>query len=105
MSIDTLRTQVHNLQWEVNQLDVENRKLRSNNEEAASRVDLESELEQMKHDVVTFMEQLELCRRRAEENELRATQAEHRIVETERQLENSEQIAEEQRKRKKPRKR
>ena len=39
---ETLRTKVDNLQWEVNRLDAENRRLRDDNPETAARVDLEA---------------------------------------------------------------
>ena len=53
---ETLRTKVDNLQWEVNRLDAENRRLRDDNPETAARVDLEAELEWAKGDVVMLTE-------------------------------------------------
>ena len=45
---EALRTKVDNLQWEVNRLDVENQRLRSQNPESTSRVELEDELQRAK---------------------------------------------------------
>ena len=47
-SVEALRTQIDNLQWEVNWLDAENRNLRSHDEGESKIVDLEAELEQAK---------------------------------------------------------
>lgn len=49
--MEALRTQVDNLQWDVNRLDAENRWLREENPDATRAVDLEAELEQLKADV------------------------------------------------------
>ncbi len=59
---EALRTKVDSLQWEVNRLDVENRRLRAADEEATLRVDLESELEQTRQDVTTLTKELKECR-------------------------------------------
>ena len=69
--MEALRTRNDNLQWEVNRLDAENRKLRSENPDLGARVDLESELEQAKNDVATLSQQAETCR--AQLVELRAS--------------------------------
>ena len=68
-TVEALRTQVDSLQWEVNRLDAENLKLRSQSEEAGARVDLEAELEQSKQDVAGLTEQLRAYKRMAEELE------------------------------------
>ena len=68
-AVEALRTQVDSLQWEVNRLDAENLKLRSQSEEAGARVDLEAELEQSKQNVAGLIEQLRAYKRRAEELE------------------------------------
>ena len=65
--MEALRTQNDSLQWEVNRLDVENQKLRSANPQASDRLDLESELEQAKGDVVTLTEQVRGYQRQLEE--------------------------------------
>ena len=46
--MEVLRTQVDNLQWEVNRLDAENRRLWDGDAQASSRFDLEAELEESK---------------------------------------------------------
>ena len=46
--MEALRTQLDNLQWEVNRLGAENRRLRDEDQEASSCVDLEAELQQSK---------------------------------------------------------
>ena len=51
-----LRTQIDNLKWEVNRLDVENRRLREEDPAARERVDLESELQQAKETVSELTE-------------------------------------------------
>ena len=43
--MEALRTQNNNLQWEVNRLDTENRRLRSEYPDLGARLDLEAELE------------------------------------------------------------
>ena len=50
-TMEALRTKLDGLQWEVNRLDVENRRLRDANEDASRLVDLEAELGQAKQDV------------------------------------------------------
>ena len=45
--METLRTQVDSLQWEINRMDAENRKLRSQNADASEWVDLELKVEQL----------------------------------------------------------
>ena len=50
--MEALRTQVDSLNWEVQRLDVENRKLRERDPAAEERVDREAELESAKADLV-----------------------------------------------------
>ena len=52
--MEALRTQLDNLEWEVNRLDVENRWLREAVTEACKLVDLQTELEQSKAEVATL---------------------------------------------------
>ena len=59
MAAEALRTQVDNLQWEVNRLDAENKKLRSANESVSRCVDLELELQQSKEDAAELTRQAE----------------------------------------------
>ena len=54
--MDALRTKMDNLQWEINRLDAENRRLRSENPDASDRVDRETELEQARTDVAASNE-------------------------------------------------
>ena len=48
-----ISTQVDSLQWEVNQLDVENRELRSQNSDASEQADLELKVEQLEGEART----------------------------------------------------
>ena len=56
--MEALRTQLDNLRWEVNRLDVENRRLRAEDQEASKCVDLEAELEQARGDVAGLTERM-----------------------------------------------
>ena len=53
-----METHNDNLQWEVHRLDAENQRFRSENAEASDHLDLETELEQTKSDVVALTEQV-----------------------------------------------
>lgn len=64
---EALRTKIDNLQWEVNHLDVKNRRLRADNVDTNPKCDLESDLEQTKQNVVSVTGELEACQRRFEE--------------------------------------
>ena len=44
MAQEALKTQIDSLQWEINRLDAENRKLRESNLERSQFIDFESEL-------------------------------------------------------------
>ena len=57
--MEALRTQNDNLRWELNRLDVENRRLRSENPDLGTRLDLETELKQAKNDVAELTEQVQ----------------------------------------------
>ena len=59
------------LQWEVNRLDAENRRLRADNPTASERADLEAELEQSRGDVARLTSQLQEQERQVEEARLR----------------------------------
>ena len=56
--MEALRTQVDNLQWEVNRLEAENRSLRAQDTEASKRVDLELEVEQVTKELQSLQEVL-----------------------------------------------
>ena len=49
--MEALRTQVDSLSWEIQRLEVENRKLRERNPVASEQIDLEAEYERAKRDV------------------------------------------------------
>ena len=77
------------LNWEVQRLDVENRKLREQNPGAGECVDREAELESVRTDVAemaarvrTLEQQLEDRAGAAAEAERRGTEAEERTAET-----------------------
>jgi len=53
--METLRTQVDSLNWEIQRLSAENRKLRERDPAASERVDCEAELERAKADDVAEM--------------------------------------------------
>ena len=57
-TMEALRTQLDNLQWEVNRLDVENRRLREADTEACKLMDLQTELEQSMAEVATLTERV-----------------------------------------------
>ena len=78
-AMEALRTKVDSLQWEVNRLEVENRRLRASDGEASERLDLESKVQQMTGE-------LEACRERLEESDRRALRAEERVSDVEQQL-------------------
>ena len=56
--MEALRTQLDNMQWEVNRLDAENKKLRDADESASRCVDLELELGQVREDAATLTQWL-----------------------------------------------
>ena len=95
--MESLRTKLDNLQWEVNRLDAENRRLRDGDPEASSCVDLEAELQHSKAETAQLAErvrmleeQLAEARAAAEgeerEDEERTTLGQ-RLADTQRQLE------------------
>ena len=67
--MEALRTQNDNLRWELNRLDVENRRLQSENPDLGTRLDLETELKQAKNDVAALTEQVEAYKLQIEESE------------------------------------
>ena len=75
--MEALRTQIDSLQWEINRLDAENRKLREANEGAVALVDLETELEESKREVESLKESLRAAEERlANATVIQATSAE-----------------------------
>ena len=86
--MESLRTQLDNLQWEVNRLGAENRQLREANPEASCHVDLEAELQhsrakstQMVKRVRTLEEQLAETTHAATASEELSREAEERARE------------------------
>ena len=74
--MEALRTKVDGLQWEVNQLDAENQKLRDEKPELGNRLDLAAELERAKGDVAELMKQREGDEHKIGNTERRADTAE-----------------------------
>ena len=66
-TVEALRTQNDNLQWEINRLDSENRHLRANDEEGNCSVDLEPELEQARKEVSDLTQEIASTRTLCEE--------------------------------------
>lgn len=79
---EALRTKLDGLQWEVNRLDAENRRLRTASEDASRLVDIEAELEQVKQDVHVLAEELKECRGKLKESEEHVAEARRRVEET-----------------------
>ena len=86
--MESLQTQLENLQWEINRLDAENRRLRDADLEASSRVDLEAELQQSRAEAAqmakhtkAFEEQLAGTTRAATVSEERSQEVEERARE------------------------
>ena len=83
--MEALQTQIDNLQWEVNRLDVENRHLREADTEASKLVDLQTELEQSKAEVATLTEVVRAYEEQATGNARTTAEAESHVVEAVRQ--------------------
>ena len=81
--MEALRTRVDGLEWEVQRLDAENRKLRAEKPELGECVDLERELKHMKEDIAVWVEQREIDRRKIDDAEHRTKEAETRVEELE----------------------
>ena len=91
--MEALRTQNDNLRWEIQRLDVENRRLRENNPEASRSLDREAQLERAKCDIDELTDRAQASERRVaeytetvERAERRAADAEDRVTELEQQL-------------------
>ena len=89
--MEALRTKIDNLQWEVNRLDAENRRLRDENADGSARVDLEAELEQSKVEVARMAERVKTCERQLEESARAAAETEQRATLAEGQARSHEQ--------------
>ena len=62
--MEALQLKINGLQWEMNQLDAENRKLRLEHPEAGTQIDQMAELQQAREDVASLTEQLKVCEQR-----------------------------------------
>ena len=83
MAQEALKTQIDSLQWEINRLDAENRKLRESNLERSKFVDLESELALAKKDVANLTDEVNSQRQQLDERDLRLTESERKLTEAE----------------------
>ena len=93
--MEALRTQLDNLRWEVNRLDVENRRLRAEDQEASKRVDLEAELEETRGDVAGLTERVTAYEKQKGELEATREQLTEANARATRELEETrEQLAE-----------
>ena len=90
--MEGLRTKLDGLQWEVNRLEVENRRLREGDAEASVRVDLEGELERSKAELAQMAARVEESAAQAADQ---AQAAERRARETEELAGHQEQALEE----------
>ena len=82
--MEALRTRNDSLQWEVQRLDVQNRRLREQNPEASECVDREAKLEKAKNDVAEMTSRLRAWEEQQSENARATEEAEHRATEAER---------------------
>ena len=76
--MEALRTRVDNLQWEVQRLEVENRKLRERDPAAGERVDREAELESARANVEEMAERIKTMEQQLADSEAAVTEARHR---------------------------
>ena len=66
--MESLRTQLDNLRWEVNRLDSENRRLRDEKADVSARLDLEAELEESKAEGARMAERVRAGEQQLEES-------------------------------------
>ena len=76
--MEVLRTKVDKLQWEVNRLDVENRRLRDGDVEASSRLDLEAEFEESKAESARMAERVRASEEQLKDSSRVVAEAERR---------------------------
>ena len=81
--MEALRTRNDSLQWEVQRLDAENRRLRERNPEEAESVDREAELEKARSDVAEMTNRVQACEQQREESARALEGAERRAVQAE----------------------
>ena len=60
-TVEVLRTRLDQLQWEVNRLETENRRLREDNPEHSRVLSLGAELEQSKNEAAELRNRLSKC--------------------------------------------
>ena len=74
-TMEALRTRLDTLQWEVNQLEVENRRLREEHPEESRVLTLEAELERSKNEAATLRDRVGECEREIESMSAETTAA------------------------------
>ena len=90
--MEALQLKINGLQWEMNRLDAENRKLRLEHPEADTQINQMAELQQAREDVASLTEQLKVCEQRATDSEQRASsEAAVRADAVERRMQSLEQ--------------
>ena len=87
MAQEALKTQIDNLQWEINRLDSENQKLRDVNPERSRFVDVESELSLAKEDITNLTAEVNSQRQQLTERDERITEDERKITESTKEIE------------------
>ena len=88
-AMEALQTKTDNLQWEINRLDAENRRLRSEHPDVSQCVDLEIKLEQAKSDATASAERAQTYEEQL--RELRQT-VDERSMDAERDTERYEEV-------------
>ena len=87
--MEALCTKLNILLWEINGLDVENRRLSSDNHETSARsarVDLEAELERAKGDVASLTERVRVYEQQLAQIGETATEYQQKLAELENQM-------------------
>ena len=93
VEMEALRTRIDSLQWELNKLDVENKRLRDGDPETAARLDAEEELQRTKEDARKLEERAQQAERDAEEAAGRASELSAQLEENKQELENQQRRA------------
>ena len=87
MSQGALKTQIDNLQWEVNRLGVENKKLRDCSPEKSRFVELENELSLAQEDISNLNAELSLQHQQLSKRDTRIVEDEQKLTETTNKME------------------
>ena len=82
-----LKTQIDNLQWEINRLDSENQKLRDVSLERSRFVDVESELSLAKEDITNLTAEVNSQRQQLTERDEHITEDKRKITESAKEIE------------------